>query len=124
MVSFGSFLGGNTSTNVEKTLRMLLRSSRIRKHLHERGENAIQFMPFVSNLETPPRTWRKLFASNAPFSNLGNTSTNVEKTSSHNAFRLHREKHLHERGENSVQSSYSEYGGETPPRTWRNLSSM
>ena len=71
----------------------------IAKHLHGRGEDPRE--PFGASED------------------LGNTSTDVEKTSTRTTFPLRVRKHLHGRGEDTVDISVSSYDGETPPRTWR-----
>ena len=72
---------GNTSTYVEKTASERHMEPLTRKHLHVRGEdNAMADEP-LKEMETPPRTWRRLPRTSTRMSGMGNTSTYVEKTS-------------------------------------------
>ena len=91
---------GNTSTDVEKTdVHLLAQAAQPRKHLHGRGEDpAAMFLTF-SPIETPPRTWRRLFVWRRKHQVGRNTSTDVEKT--------------------QKARIKLRYGEETPPRTWR-----
>ena len=91
----------NTSTDVEKTDAHRLKCVGIKKHLHGRGEDAPLGILTVGHLETPPRTWRRLGCRQCHEFVLGNTSTDVEKTTPLDVW------HLAEK--------------ETPPRTWRRL---
>ena len=70
----------NTSTDVEKTLLRRSRKNPSRKHLHGRGEDVIDALKEHADLETPPRTWRRLKLGDTEMKLLGNTSTDVEKT--------------------------------------------
>ena len=68
-------------------------------------------------LETPPRTWRRLRLSIAYLFQIGNTSTDVEKTFFSACQAAPSQKHLHGRGEDDIETGSSD--PETPPRTWR-----
>ena len=70
----------NTSTDVEKTWRVLTRHSKGWKHLHGRGEDEQRRPGSWWNSETPPRTWRRQLIGRHLSSGVGNTSTDVEKT--------------------------------------------
>ena len=50
---------GNTSTDVEKTLKAHEIVLSIRKHLHGRGEDLKTRFEVIFFHETPPRTWRR-----------------------------------------------------------------
>ncbi len=69
--------------------------------------------------ETPPRTWRRLGQRHIPSRCVGNTSTDVEKTSVRCMPKRRPEKHLHERGEDEGGDKPESKMEETPPRTWR-----
>ena len=71
---------GNTSTDVEKTRARVCVPGFFWKHLHGRGEDALQPHRRQRKLETPPRTWRRPTADPLGTSLYGNTSTDVEKT--------------------------------------------
>ena len=129
----------NTSTDVEKTLRIPIWVLSMRKHLHGRGEDLSIRRTSLFILETPPRTLRRRFVHHEVIRVGGNTSTDVEKTSSAEMSTSLREKHLHGRGEDrSIQCAESIWQKhlhgrgedrtgiradrglpETPPRTWR-----
>ena len=51
--------GGNTSTDVEKTVRGASNEPILRKHLHGRGEDLEVCADTNHDSETPPRTWRR-----------------------------------------------------------------
>ena len=87
---------------MEKTPAVLVPTSKRRKHLHIRGENAVTSSQHGSDPETPPHTWRKRLHRVRHVLNSGNTSTYVEKTATPRLVR-------------SVTL-------ETPPHTWRKLS--
>ena len=72
---------GNTSTYVEKTVKIGVLFFHDQKHLHVCGENLCAINRTNITQETPPRMWRKhgLTIRQKVFS--GNTSTYVEKTS-------------------------------------------
>ena len=70
-------------------------------------------------LETPPRTWRRLRLSIAYLFQIGNTSTDVEKTFFSACQAAPSQKHLHGRGEDRAISRAFNRCWETPPRTWR-----
>ena len=114
---------GNTSTDVEKTHIRMVIIRLFKKHLHGRGEDRVANVRRTTSVETPPRTWRRLFRALIKQTGVGNTSTDVEKTRVHdNSFRS-REKHLHGRGEDNMDLSLIRQHKETPPRTWRRPSS-
>ena len=71
--------GGNTSTYVEKMGYLKNESEANQKHLHIRGENALNRSTKLLNTETPPHTWRKLIYSLWLSFSQRNTSTYVEK---------------------------------------------
>ena len=109
----------NTSTDVEKTARNRLAPSRLRKHLHGRGEDKRRVAGAARRVETPPRTWRRLGLGTGCDHVCGNTSTDVEKTFG-GFFVAHcLQKHLHGRGEDTICWSIYDSELETPPRTWR-----
>ena len=89
----------NTSTDVEET------------------QNAV--VVDVELLETPPRTWRRPTLLQKHKIRQGNTSTDMEKTKRirHRAGQI--QKHLHGRGEDTIQAQSNDGYRETPPRTWR-----
>ncbi len=91
------------------------------KHLHGRGEDLAPPVFFGMSTETPPRTWRRLALASGCGRYLGNTSTDVEKTSAKPKESSIRWKHLHGRGEDMVSSLCTDKSLETPPRTWRRL---
>ena len=90
---------GNTSTDVEKTRLWMSGIWPRKKHLHGRGEDEFQHLLAELELETPPRTWRRLFPHHMRVPEGGNTSTDVEKTRSSNRPGIGLGKHLHGRGE-------------------------
>ena len=112
---------GNTSTDVEKTGRLLKHRTAVKKHLHGRGEDHIVHLPNAPSVETPPRTWRRPPRRSKPKFGSGNTSTDVEKTNTAKSSHAIAEKHLHGRGEDSVATEPTHSFSETPPRTWRRL---
>ena len=73
--------------------------------------------------ETPPRTWRRLGQRHIPSRCVGNTSTDVEKAVVANSPIWLHAKHLHGRGEGRTIHVKQNCATETPPRTWRRLSS-
>ncbi len=73
---------GNTSTDVEKTQWHVLGHRQYWKHLHGRGEDCWPNSTRAGAAETPPRTWRRPFDKSRQLPGYGNTSTDVEKTSS------------------------------------------
>ena len=73
--------GGNTSTDVEKTPLPYPYNHSQQKHLHGRGEDLAYVVRLIVPPETPPRTWRRPFTKESLVKRLGNTSTDVEKTS-------------------------------------------
>ena len=104
---------------MEKTRGVCVALNRCKKHLHARGENVDRVVLPPRVEETPPRTWRKLICVVLSRSNIGNTSTHVEKTVQKRLRANVREKHLHARGENGGGSMPFITKLETPPRTWR-----
>ena len=110
---------GNTSTDVEKTDRLLLGLALGRKHLHGRGEDSATPVKRNTSRETPPRTWRRRLPSRTIPLVEGNTSTDVEKTGLASCCILYTWKHLHGRGEDVDDRSGAFKAEETPPRTWR-----
>ena len=92
---------GNTSTDVEKTHFLFLRSESSKKHLHGRGEDRRKAKPTIASPETPPRTWRRLRKPILQKQPSRNTSTDVEKTPVYVDSKEKFEKHLHGRGEDS-----------------------
>ena len=93
------------------------------KHLHGRGEDFELLFEMLKDLETPPRTWRRLGGSVPVITPDRNTSTDVEKTLRQARQSLQRPKHLHGRGEDQRLDQFVNHGLETPPRTWRRLAS-
>ncbi len=89
----------NTSTDVEKTNNGCSALTANRKHLHGRGEDSDFSLSSVRSLETPPRTWRRRKGEFTGGYGLGNTSTDVEKTSTVETQGEFLRKHLHGRGE-------------------------
>ena len=110
---------GNTSTDVEKTRSEDFRLGTIQKHLHGRGEDPTTAELIRSGEETPPRTWRRPIAQLDIRGRAGNTSTDVEKTSTAATPRSRSRKHLHGRGEDLITTLLRRTLLETPPRTWR-----
>ena len=92
-------ISGNTSTDVEKTKFPNPSANPSRKHLHGRGEDDIKPLAIVGVLETPPRTWRRQVSVLSVVCLLGNTSTDVEKTTGKTIDMPQDRKHLHGRGE-------------------------
>ena len=109
----------NTSTDVEKTSARSAPCADRWKHLHGRGEDARLADKAECNLETPPRTWRRLTKVVTHAHKAGNTSTDVEKTKSSVTLLPRQGKHLHGRGEDQRPVSFVVPISETPPRTWR-----
>ena len=72
------------------------------KHLHIRGENFFSLANAVSAKETPPHTWRKSSLGFFQLMRTRNTSTYVEKILQRSVRKRFIWKHLHIRGENSV----------------------
>ena len=97
----------------------MTQADRLKKHLHGRGEDPVWYSPRWIVVETPPRTWRRLRLSIAYLFQIGNTSTDVEKTACMSPSPPGQWKHLHGRGEDSDQRTGSNRVLETPPRTWR-----
>ena len=89
----------NTSTDVEKTLKSPPVKAIDRKHLHGRGEDHFIGSDMFWTVETPPRTWRRPENDTASYVGSGNTSTDVEKTTSPSNSSGVDGKHLHGRGE-------------------------
>ena len=111
----------NTSTDVEKTLQRTFFFGSRRKHLHGRGEDHRVTRYGNTRPETPPRTWRRLDRRRILRLRPGNTSTDVEKTRHASATSKGASKHLHGRGEDTVNQLRRRPNLETPPRTWRRL---
>ena len=109
----------NTSTDVEKTSITPAITLATEKHLHGRGEDVLEGDRRSGGLETPPRTWRRQKISAFKFEGLGNTSTDVEKTSARVYSAAASKKHLHGRGEDIFDGAGKNWSRETPPRTWR-----
>ena len=109
----------NTSTDVEKTSMYSTISSRVRKHLHGRGEDFLQSLCVELVQETPPRTWRRPPRRIIAGDTQRNTSTDVEKTILPTNGDRQPQKHLHGRGEDSLANGTPARPAETPPRTWR-----
>ena len=112
---------GNTSTDVEKTSFLACPSPCGQKHLHGRGEDLVPRLPVSLWSETPPRTWRRRQAHERADACKGNTSTDVEKTTTANRAPEALQKHLHGRGEDNRRFCPYLLDQETPPRTWRRL---
>ena len=110
---------GNTSTDVEKTMKTKRHRTPSWKHLHGRGEDIQVLLQCNLHQETPPRTWRRQGGTAKARSPDGNTSTDVEKTSSVSRTYQRSEKHLHGRGEDDRTNPPRSARLETPPRTWR-----
>ena len=109
----------NTSTDVEKTgMQLPLREFK-QKHIHGRGEDLPGRTRQRRPPETPPRTWRRRIHGRIRIAEVGNTSTDVEKTWSNPDRRSPQEKHLHGRGEDEKRYCPACGAEETPPRTWR-----
>ncbi len=109
----------NTSTSVEKTLMFVGERRKLKKHLHERGEDSAVAPNSDKNSETPPRAWRRQRFIEGKENSGRNTSTSVEKTKRSSTKNSPRWKHLHERGEDGVRKVAPYRGKETPPRAWR-----
>ena len=110
---------GNTSTDVEKTLRRRRTIIRAWKHLHGRGEDSNAPQSYGKRSETPPRTWRRQKLLKERGAYYGNTSTDVEKTFRVASCTDRPQKHLHGRGEDFRTFTRLLQTRETPPRTWR-----
>ena len=104
---------------MEKAPYALNNIAELEKHLHGRGEGINLLTPGQYVEETPPRTWRRPVTRRKLCRSGGNTSTDVEKTSSRFLSEGRHRKHLHGRGEDSIAWASSSSCGETPPRTWR-----
>ena len=92
--------------------------TRNQKHPHARGEDFSSFFVFFHFLETPPRTWGRLFRFFSSFSSSRNTPTHVGKTIPGDFLHFPRQKHPHARGEDCIFHVISAMLLETPPRTW------
>ena len=115
---------GNTSTDVEKTSQEKVHVRLFRKHLHGRGEDQVPMQGRLQQTETPPRTWRRRRRRRLHRGCRGNTSTDVEKTSSSIFLPSLSWKHLHGRGEDGAGVWAATLSAETPPRTWRRLAEV
>ena len=93
--------------------------NRRKKHLHGRGEDLTISNFRLPERETPPRTWRRPNGLLNVVPRSGNTSTDVEKTSSSIFLPSLSWKHLHGRGEDFFLIICEYPKVETPPRTWR-----
>ena len=106
---------------MEKTIAQQRSVQAPQKHLHERGEDALNVSSAYPEKETPPRAWRRPTPHAYSRKQKRNTSTSVEKTSSDCLERRLRQKHLHERGEDQSNLVHLQDCKETPPRAWRRL---
>ena len=105
------FIGSDMFWTVETPPRTWRRPSEddkvlyfVGKHLHGRGEDPSSICGTRARLETPPRTWRRRGHEANNNSITGNTSTDVEKTLHAKAIRKQKQKHLHGRGEDSMNA--------------------
>ena len=80
MVSPFYSMAGITSTYVENTTFRMLIPRVAKDHLHIRGEYAIQTLPQVGMLESPPHTWRIRRKKELGYRPARITSTYVENT--------------------------------------------
>ena len=110
-----------TSTYVEKTRSKLNLARLSQDHLHIRGENLLQSVPFSTRLGSPPHTWRKLEIDTLFVLQSGITSTYVEKTPRRTAKGSKTMDHLHIRGENFICINCKTVARGSPPHTWRKL---
>ena len=108
----------NTPTHVGKTFVCRKSASTLRKHPHARGEDGGVNYFFSFFLETPPRTWGRLFPEVLENPLGRNTPTHVGKTDAENHRECRGKKHPHARGEDSRGMWSSLPLPETPPRTW------
>ena len=106
---------------MEKTCLTAWVGCLLKKHLHERGEDANGAQYRRRGLETPPRAWRRPRGLYPVGVNKRNTSTSVEKTPTKHGGNANLRKHLHERGEDVNNLADSDCILETPPRAWRRL---
>ncbi len=110
---------GNTSAYAEKTTSTNDTTFTSRKHLRVRGENAEDPQGMLQELETPPRTRRKLQYTEEELKKIRNTSAYAEKTLRPLRTLPGRGKHLRVRGENDAFHGRCAGLVETPPRTRR-----
>ena len=113
-----SWCKGNTPTNVGRRTSKNLNNVLIWKHPHERGEELDPRQANLYRKETPPRTWGGASLSSPWPKPVGNTPTNVGRSSRARQRSLSREKHPHERGEERRPLDQPMDVRETPPRTW------
>ena len=71
---------GNTPTSVGQTHTVELARPVMRKHPHERGEDALFVPDFDPGQETPPRAWGRQQLRVTLTQLMGNTPTSVGKT--------------------------------------------
>ncbi len=90
---------GITSTYVENTALLEFADGFIQDHLHLRGEHSVLVSLIVSELGSPPLTWRTLCIEDFRMEKLRITSTYVENTLNRVAVLLLSRDHLHLRGE-------------------------
>ena len=115
---FGHFIR-ITSTYVEKMKQLTNQTFLSWDHLHIRGENSAGYETGVSNVGSPPHTWRKLVFDSELSLKVRITSTYVEKIIiSSNNLRMF-EDHLHIRGENKLILLQELRSLGSPPHTWR-----
>ena len=75
----------------------------------------------MPKLETPPRTWGRLYFFLLFSLGRRNTPTHVGKTQGLHPRPTHSQKHPHARGEDLTYRSTGGRARETPPRTWGRL---
>src|SRR5690606_11453542 len=92
---------GNTPTDVGKTCAKTATRTSGRKHPHGRGEDPDMARCCCRTSETPPRTWGRRHASISFQDVVGNTPTDVGKTSTTSRRVSATEKHPHGRGEDT-----------------------
>ena len=63
-----------------KTIRGTIRYLRFEKHPHVHGEDNTQITVSISDKETPPRAWGRLFRLVKPIHDFRNTPTCMGKT--------------------------------------------
>ena len=110
-----------TSTYVENTQNFSEFEEGQEDHLHIRGEYTVSKRWKISNLGSPPHTWRIPTPASLFQSPLRITSTYVENTNLSASEHNKAKDHLHIRGEYSIPLISTPWSKGSPPHTWRIL---
>ena len=110
---------GITSTYVENTLEAISKTDSVEDHLHIRGEYSPSNMKSISDLGSPPHTWRIPVSSTVAVVSVRITSTYVENTLGYDPDEDSDEDHLHIRGEYKMLTILIMRPLGSPPHTWR-----